>query len=160
MSPIAAMVTIALSTTMLATAAPPATASPEDSSLEQTLIALERQSWTAWKAQDASFFDGFLSDDHVELWPVGPAGKEAVVSGVRSGGCRVESYAVSAFRFTRLSSDSAVLVYRAEQKTTCGGHPVPSPVWATSIYARRDGQWMNILYEQLPAAPAQKPAPS
>jgi len=24
---------------------------------------------------------------------------------------------------------------------------VPSPVWATSMYAKRDGRWVNVLYQ-------------
>jgi len=28
---------------------------------------------------------------------------------------------------------------------------VPSPVWATSVYAKRNGRWMNVVYEHTPA---------
>jgi len=35
--------------------------------LTNTLQQLEEQSWRAWKAQDAAFFQRFLSDDHVDL---------------------------------------------------------------------------------------------
>ena len=34
---------------------------------QEALIALERQSWEAWKNGDGAFFLGFLSDDHVEV---------------------------------------------------------------------------------------------
>ena len=51
-----------------------------------------------------------------------------------------------------LGADSAVLVYRAEQSTTCGGAPVPSPAWATSVYVYRGGRWLNVLYQQTPLA--------
>jgi hypothetical protein len=40
---------------------------PKPSSLEKELIALEKQSWEAWKNRDGDFFDRFLSDDHVEI---------------------------------------------------------------------------------------------
>src|SRR4051794_28666771 len=35
--------------------------------LEDTLIALEKKSWEAWKNRDGKFFDEFLSDDHLEV---------------------------------------------------------------------------------------------
>jgi hypothetical protein len=123
---------------------------PDDPGLESRLIALERDSWTAWKAHDAKFFDGFLADDHVELFSAGPIDKKAVMGFLAGGGCKVESYAIDDFHFTRLTPESAVLVYRARQSSTCGGQPVPSPTWATSVFALRNGQWKNVLYQQLP----------
>ena len=125
----------------------------DDATLESTLLSLERDSWKAWHAQDAAFFRTFLSDDHVELSVAGPADKGTVLRFISSGACKVSNYAISDFRFTRLSEASAMLVYRVQQSTTCGGFAVPSPTWATSVFALRDGRWQNILYQQLPARP-------
>jgi hypothetical protein len=122
----------------------------DDASLEATLVSLERDSWKAWKTQDASFFESFLSGDHVELASTGVADKAAVVSFISSGACKVGHYVLSDIRFTRISETSAMLVYRVQQDTTCAGRPVPSPTWATSVYTLRDGHWRNILYQQLP----------
>ena len=92
--------------------------------LDDKLIALEKQSWVAWQGHDAAFFQRFLSDDHVEIQPGGPAGKAAVVAGVKAG-CQVASYSVDQFK-------------------------VPSPVWATSLFVRRGGSWLNALYVHTP----------
>lgn len=51
-------------------------------------------------------------------------------------------------RFARVSGDTAMLVYRANQDTVCGTAAVPSPVLTTSVYVKRDGRWQNFLYEQ------------
>ena len=126
---------------------------------EQKLISLETQSWASWQKMDASFWEQFLSDDHVEISGyAGAVGKKAVIDGIRSRGCHVASYKVDHFTFRQLDSDTAVLVYRAEQDTTCGGIKVPSPVWATSLYQLRDGRWQNVLYEHTPVLtpPAKK----
>jgi hypothetical protein len=119
-----------------------------DPTLAQQLQKLEEQSWVAWKARDGQFFATFLSDDHVEVGFRGPTDKATVVAGVASPACVVESYALGKFQATRLAADTAVLVYHAEQKTTCGGVAVPSPVWATSLYVFREGRWQNALYQQ------------
>ncbi|HZZ90946.1 MAG TPA: nuclear transport factor 2 family protein [Usitatibacter sp.] len=124
----------------------------DDRSLEAQLISLERDSWRAWRSQDRAFFESFLSDDHMDLGPNGPMNKRGVVNFVGSHACKVESYALDNFQVTRLSDASAVLVYRARQSTTCGGLAVPSPAWATSVFALRDGRWQNVLYQQLPSA--------
>ena len=120
---------------------------------EDELIALEKQSWVAWKAHDAAFFERVLSEDHIEVQPYGISGKAQVVAGVASPGCKVEDYSVDDFRFRRLGPDAAMLVYRARQATTCFGKPVPSPAAITSVYQRRDGQWFNILFSQTPLPP-------
>jgi len=55
----------------------------------------------------------------------------------------VRSYDVDQFGLTRISSDTALLVYHARQDTTCGSALVPSPVWASSLYVLRGGRWQN-----------------
>ncbi len=54
------------------------------------------------------------------------------------------------FAFTRFSADSALLTYRAQQDTLCGGVAVPSPVWASSFFVKRNGRWQNVLYVHTP----------
>jgi hypothetical protein len=140
-----------LTVLLLAAAAPSAT--------EKTLIDLETQSWAAWQRMDAGFWDRFLADDHIEISGyVGAVGKKAVIDGIRSKVCHVASYKVDHFTFGQIDLKTAVLVYRAEQDTTCGGIKVPSPVWATSLYQLRGGRWQNVLYEHTPVLtlPAKK----
>jgi len=125
-------------------------AQAKPAALADTLIAMEKQSWVGWQGHDGAFYDRFLSADHVEVHADGPAGKAEVVAGVKAG-CTVKSWSVDRFKVTRFSADMASLVYRAEQETTCGGGKVPSPVWVTSVYVRRDGHWQNAIYVHTPA---------
>ena len=118
----------------------------------EVLIDLEKQSWQAWKDHDAGFFQNFLADDHLEILSNGPANKEAVVRTVGSKVCMVENYSVEQFNVSLIDNDTGVVTYHAAQTTTCNGQAVPSPVWATSVYARRGGRWVNVLYEQTTAA--------
>jgi hypothetical protein len=100
---------------------------------------------------DAGFWDRFLSDDHIEISGYsGAAAKKDVLGGIRSKVCTVASYKIDHFTFRQLDPKTAVLIYRAEQDTTCGGIKVPSPVWATSLYQMRSGRWQNVLYEHTP----------
>jgi hypothetical protein len=118
--------------------------------LADTLEALERASWRAWQARDGAFFEHFLADDHMEVGFFGPGTKASVVAGVASPACVVASYGVGQFTLTRFDPHTAALTYHAAQHTLCNGHPVPSPVWATSLYVQRDGRWLNALYQQTP----------
>jgi hypothetical protein len=118
------------------------------SALQDTLTRLENRSWEAWKNRDGQFFQQFLSDDHVEVGFTGVAGKAAIVAFVASPVCLVKSYAVENFTLTIFNENTALLTYRAEQDTSCGGKAVPSPVWASSLYVRQNGVWLNALYQQ------------
>jgi hypothetical protein len=74
--------------------------------------------------------------------------KATVVRGVGSPICEVKSYEVDRFKLTVFDPNTPVLTYHAAQDTTCGGKPVPSPVWVSSLYVKRNGRWLNALYQQ------------
>ncbi len=126
----------------------PAHAAPPDDPTGETLIALEKRSWEAWKARDAKFFQDVLADDHLDVGFFGPVGKAAVVAGVASPACEVKSYALDKFRVNVIDSSTALVVYWAEQDTLCGGTAVPSPAWVSSLYSKRGGRWVNVLFQQ------------
>jgi len=119
--------------------------------MERELVALEKDSWVAWQKMDVDFWKRFLSDDHIELNGfVGDISKEGVLRGIASKACTVRSYKVDDFRYRPIDQRTAVLIYRAEQDTTCGPVKVPSPVWVTSLYQKRHGRWENVLYGHSP----------
>ncbi len=119
--------------------------------LEDSLVAMERQSWVAWKNQDAAYFRDFLSEDHVDMGPNGPVPKALIVAFLEKAGCKVESFAVDSFKFARLSDDAAMLTYRSAQNTMCGTAKVPSPTWSSAVFVRRDGRWVQALLQQTSA---------
>jgi hypothetical protein len=124
-----------------------ASLAPTDS-LEHTLESAERQSWVAWQHRDGSYFQNFLADDHVEVGTTGLATKAQVVAFVGSPACVVTSYSVDHFHLTRFDENTALLTYRAEQSTMCGKTQAPSPAWVSSLFVRRNGKWVNALYQQ------------
>src|SRR5665811_1232739 len=84
---------LAVVTTLTAAAERPKSVAP--SPADEALVRdLESTSWVAWKNHDAIFFEHFLSDDHVEIHGYGIVGKAAVVEGVRSPACVVQSYSL------------------------------------------------------------------
>jgi hypothetical protein len=121
---------------------------PRKNDLKRTLMALEKRSWEAWKNHDGKFFKQFLSEDHVEVGFGGVTNKATVVTGVASPVCVVKTYAIDKFELVSFDESTALLTYHAEQDTTCNGQVVPSPVWVSSLYLKRDGRWLNALYQQ------------
>ena len=119
-----------------------------DGSLEKQLVQLEKRSWEAWQKRDGDFYRRFLSDDHVEVGGSGLSTKKEVADFVGSSACVVKSYKLSDFKLTRFNEQTALLTYHAEQETTCRHGAVPSPVWVSSLYVKRKGEWKNALYQQ------------
>jgi hypothetical protein len=131
----------------------PAHSQPLDkTALQETLVKLEKQSWEAWKNHDGKFFEGFLADEHIDVGGGGTTNKATTVSGVNSPACTVKTYAVDHFELTVLDTNAAILTYHAAQDTTCGGHPVPSPTWVSSVYIKHGDRWQNALFQQSKAA--------
>lgn len=151
--PFLTALTILFSETAIARTAHPRSlpATAHTDSLEQILTASERQSWVAWQERDGKFFQSFLSDDHVEVGTTGLATKTQVVAFVGSPACVVKSYSLGQFHLTRFDARTALLTYRAEQNTMCGKTAAPSPAWVSSLFVRRNGKWMNALYQQTKA---------
>jgi len=136
-----------------ASSAPRSESRKNDSrALEADIMKLEKDSWEAWKARDGKFYENFLSADHVELGSAGPADKRTVVQVVASPACVVKSYSLSDIKVTAFSETTVVVTYRAEQDTLCNKVQIPSPVWISSLYIRRDGRWLNALFQQSEAA--------
>ncbi len=126
-------------------------ASRADAALKAKLIDMETKAWVAWKARDGKYYDRFLSEDHMDIHSGGPVGKKDVVDFVGSPVCVVASYKLGDMQYTRISPDTAALVYRVAQDSKCNDAVVPSPTWITSIYVKRGKRWLNFLFESAPA---------
>jgi hypothetical protein len=49
-----------------------------------------------------------------------------------------------------LTDDVAQIIYRATIKGTYAGKAVPSPVYASEVWVKRDGKWLQASYQETP----------
>ena len=148
---------IAIAAAVVAT--PMTSQAKSGASVEETLVAREKQSWDAWQKKDVAFWQRHLSDDHVEMdGPGGPQDRNFVMSGIANRTCAVTTYNLDKFTFRQLGRDAAMLVYHAAQEFACGDKRIPNVGWVTSVYQRRDGRWQNVLFEHMPEPPPKPPA--
>lgn len=123
-------------------------------SLVEALTAAEKQFWEAWKSKQPDRFGIAMADDAVFFGLYGVTGKSDLVEEQRQSvtTCQVESYALTNLRVIPIDADSAILLYDAEQHAICGGSPVQPFMHGESVYARRNGRWLNLLRSEVPAA--------
>lgn len=132
---------------------------------KETVMALEKQAWEAWKNNDVKFFNDFLSDRWVSFGPNGREDKAANIKRFTDVKCEVKSYTLSDDQLNVLSNDVVVLSFKATQDATCGGTKVPGVVWVSSAYVREGDKWkalsyMETAYVDPSAPPAKASAPA
>ncbi len=123
-------------------------------SVETQIIALEKMAFEAWKNKDRKFFEDHMSEAGQYLDPSGVGGKAQYVKAIIDNNCTVSKYSLDNTKVTMLSNDVALLNYRYTHDVVCGGNPEASPLWASTIYVKRDGKWLIAFHQELAAAPA------
>jgi len=123
----------------------------KDNSVDARLIALEKQSWEEWKNKNGNFFQTLLTDEAVNVGVGGLSNKSQIVKSTSSD-CDVKSFSVDNFKVVMLDKDAALLTYTAMQDGVCGGRTIPAKVFASSVYVKRGGKWLNAFYQETPPA--------
>jgi hypothetical protein len=122
-----------------------------NTSEKEALIALEKQAWDAWKTRDGKVFQGFLSEEYIGVGDSGVTKKATTVKDIASSDCEVRSYSLDSYEVVMLDPNTAILTYKADQDATCKGKAVPAKVWASSVYIKRGGKWLNAFHQETPA---------
>jgi hypothetical protein len=124
---------------------------------KEAIVALEDQTWQAWKNKDGKFYDDILSDKYVGFTKTGRTNKAETVKGTAESKCDVKSYSFSDEQLNMLGSDVAVLTFKAAQDYTCEGKKGPASVWSASAYVREGDKWKGVLYAEMPVVDPNAP---
>jgi hypothetical protein len=123
-----------------------------ESTLLDSLLAIERGFFQGWKDKQMQPFENNIAPDAVAWGEYGPLDRASFLTAQKSAekNCDVRSFALRDPRMVRVNSDVALLLYTADQDAVCGGAPAPTPVTCSSLYVRRDGRWINIYRAGVP----------
>ena len=148
----AAKTNTANSTANANTAAPAAAAPSKDS-----IAALEKTGWEAWKNRDGKVQQELLSDKYVGFNATGRIDKASSVQSMTTQNCKVNSYSWSDEQMKMIGSDVAVLTFKADQDYTCDGKKGDTPTWSATVYVREGDKWKNVFYAETKAVDAKAP---
>jgi hypothetical protein len=118
----------------------------------EEVVELERQVWSALVAGDAAADASLLTDDFLGVYPSGFAGRSDHAGQLRDGPT-VASFDLSDARLLELSTDVALLSYRADYLPQGGGGTLAGPqtMYVTSIWRHGPEGWRNVFSQDTPA---------
>ena len=117
---------------------------------KEAIVALEKQTWDAWKARDGKPYASLLSDKSITLTAMGPIDKAANIKALTDTKCDIKSFSFSDEQITPVGNDVAILTMKAVQDGVCDGKAIPANLWAASVYAREGNDWKSVLYAESP----------
>ena len=120
--------------------------------LQDDLLAREKALWKAWGDKDSKPFLAETVADYVQVVAgVGMvAGRDAVAASIEGHKCVMKSFEFKDAKLRQPSPDVAILTYVATQDTTCEGQALPSKVFATAVWVRSGGKWLDYSYQETP----------
>lgn len=137
---------------LTACAAPsPKLGRPASGPLRETLIALERSAWEAWKRKDASFFRTTLLPDAAYVSGAGVSSREEIARQIETDTCKVDGYVLRNEEVRSLSPDVALLTLRAMSDVTCGTGSVHADAWSSTVFVRDGDSWKVVFHQETDA---------
>lgn len=127
--------------------------------LEKTLVANERAVNEAVAKGDAAAFSQHVAKD---AWSIDSTmGRMPVADFVKEMPEMVKDMKLTSWDITEpklmpIDANNAVLTYKWVGSGTYKGEPIPSPVWASTVWSKRGGKWMAVFHQESLAIPAGK----
>jgi hypothetical protein len=115
--------------------------------VNSVLLSLKNQALEATKNADAKFYENYLDDNAVAIVPIGVFDKKAIVEQMSSKNSPFKSSKIEDTKAMVLTPESGIVTYKATyQKEDKSNYEV----FVTTIYAKINGSWKGIFYQQTP----------
>ena len=126
--------------------------SPDTSKLRDELMTLEKGSWYFMRDKNYDGMRNFLGDDALLIFGDGSRFNKRQTLELMKDFTLVGDIAIEPTYAVRLlSPDVATLLYRVTYTSKVkDGKPETMKVLSSSVYARRDGKWWSVLYQETP----------
>jgi uncharacterized protein (TIGR02246 family) len=119
--------------------------------LREELMTLEKGSWDFMRSNNQEGMKNFLGDDALLIFGDGNRyNKRQTLELMKDFTLQSISYEPT-YAVRMLAPDVATLLYRVTYTSSVkGGKPETIKVLSSSVYARRDGKWWSVLYQETP----------
>ena len=117
--------------------------------LQKQLSDNETALWNGFKNKDMKPFEEHLGADSMVIDSSGVMNKTSLPEGMKM--CDIKSFTLSDWKLTKPTTTTALLMYKGTQEGTCGGAPVPSTVWASTLWVKRKDVWVTVFHQETAA---------
>jgi hypothetical protein len=117
-----------------------------DGSLEQQIVAKEREGLDALKAGNLERFANLTADDGVFVDAQGPASKATVVKNV--AGFTLSEYSMENIQFVPISANSGLITYKIYEKGASHGKEFAAQAYVSSIWIERKSGWLCLFSQE------------
>ncbi|HEX2775960.1 MAG TPA: nuclear transport factor 2 family protein [Candidatus Acidoferrales bacterium] len=117
-----------------------------DASLEQQIVAKEREGLDALKAGNLERFANLTADDGVFVDAQGPASKATVVKNV--AGFTLSEYSMENIQFVPISANSGLITYKIYEKGASHGKEFAAQAYVSSIWMERGSEWVCLFSQE------------
>jgi hypothetical protein len=148
------LVTIAVAGVFIALGAGYARA--QDPQAEKTIIANERAVNEAVAKGNAAGFKQHVAPDGWSL--DGMTGRMAVADFLKdfdkmTKEMKLTSWDITDSKVQWVDANTAVHTYKWTGEGTYQGQPMPSPVWASTVWTKKNGKWTAVFHQESPSMP-------
>ena len=131
--------------------APTSAQSPDVMKLREELMTLEKGSWDFMRNNNQNGMKNFLGDDALLIFGDGNRYNKRQTLELMKDFALLNITIEPTYAVRMLSPDVATLLYRVTYTATVkGGKPEAMKVLSSSVYAKRDGKWWSVLYQETP----------
>ena len=61
---------------------------------------------------------------------------------------KIDNWKASEMKVIPIGARSAIVTYKLEQKGSIAGQPFPSQVYASTVWAQKNGKWMAVFHQE------------
>jgi hypothetical protein len=115
-------------------------AKPGTTSLQEQIVAKEREGLDALKTGNLELFGNLTAEDAVLVDAQGPASKAQVLKNV--AGFSLTDYSMEDIRFVPLSAKSGLITYKISEKGISHGKEFAAQAYVSSIWTEREDKWV------------------
>lgn len=120
---------------------------------EADMIAKEKSAWDAFRRKDADAFKKTMLTEYTGVGWDGTHDVASTVTGMKDA--EFSDVTFADWKMTTIDKDAVLLNYTATVKGTFKGKAIPEgPYREASAYVNRNGEWLNIYYQETLAKPA------
>ncbi|MEO6238414.1 MAG: nuclear transport factor 2 family protein [Vicinamibacterales bacterium] len=123
---------------------------PERSALDKAVIANERKVGDALMKKDKAAFSSLVSADGWGIDANGMMKNSEMAASLDQ--LVLKNYTISDEKVTWVDANTAILAYKWTGSGTVAGQPLPSTVYASTVWTKKGDKWVAVFHQETEAA--------